>query len=1362
MGKDIKIGHDKRPAPLVTLERPLFNIRTGKPLTDEGGVPLVSQEDTFLTTEAASAKATSIVFTDQKTFARSDKIELIGNQFTVQGDIITSPGVGLNTQVSGGDILLLPTGNNGSEYERRTVEFSEFVSGNTRIKLFQSVSFNRNFTRLYKLRELRKSTVWKVKETFAEFSEVSTSLLGYPKAETQLSLFANVSSYGLDGNEFLFYRANDTTASPPVWENRKSRIYGNHYRSRLREVKEESAIALEAFPVPYSYPFGPEFAPEGLYNQVLYQRFNNFMKLGAILYDYYSNPINNQGNDSYKNNFFPYVKNHYTLKEVTGNFQVGETITGSISGQSVATVIEWKQTEKILHFNQEINLPINETLVGNTSQASAQVESVMAFASPESFFDNLINPLNPNYISEQTFMAQVDTWTETWRDMSRELFNSPSGIPITTEFINNLFIVQQIFGQEIFPSQTTPGYSTSFRSSIFLRSRKAFRYQPGRISGYTFGTRASGDASDSNTVIEWGIGNPTDDLKFQIRGGSFNIVRRSVVPLSTEVLLRNGLSESDQQLVNPTSLQNPDGEPRWEVIIPRDKWNGDTLDGNGPSRYDWKADKVTMYKIEFGWYGAIGVQFYAFVPVKNDEARWVKLHRLVIENSLDQPCMGDPYYYFDYSIIITNNLNLKTPQFVYKYGTSCYIDGGDEGTVTVYSASSDLKQVSTSKETALVAINPKTKILNELSVPIKNKKSIFPKQISLTSDGLTQIQVVKCKGCPGFGQTYTPNLQSGSNGVSRLLSFVPTGPNTFDRSQVEYPVLIKTVTNTNGTNELTLNNVTNLKEGDYLKLVSNINDQPYFDDNTVIQFINRQENKIIINKNLLNDFVTTTNIEIQPLFTKDDYGTKLIAPGIWNTYISESEFDFSTGEGGSEVLGYTTARLQGWDYSTWQGGTGNQSKSYKTIPTEVEIGGSIQDVPSQFTARMSEYSVLAASQIPVTGRVNKLRFLFTNSSDVHGQYSEWKIGVTYLKPEETIDGIQWRDKNGQITELNDSSKLSIEMHPLGTGRSFRGFENGESFFGHILPFTIDYRIPSPPGSYGGTCAEAEVQISPPQAISCQQILGNQIPVEEQEPDNDNTSYYIRVQGTFGFEFNPDGGEIGFNIIDQLIAPEIGSNIYFDSEVKSYQTVIIEDGQSSIANFEYIKITNNLVEQQTPTEDVIIWYVPIDFVAYRRRQSKALNYNPFPLFFFVEMRDNASMNNIIIEEQTQFKSTYNPTWVVSEGMNILTDNISVGIIGNTTTTTGSITAPPPNYQEIERLSSAEIDIQNESELRPYQVIDTFYVANETKTIDLTNIFGFGKEVITPDLLNTEAVFFIATSKELEDTFIQATLTYTEQQ
>ena len=39
-GKEVKIGHDKRPAPLITTDQPLYNVRSGKPLTDEGGTPL--------------------------------------------------------------------------------------------------------------------------------------------------------------------------------------------------------------------------------------------------------------------------------------------------------------------------------------------------------------------------------------------------------------------------------------------------------------------------------------------------------------------------------------------------------------------------------------------------------------------------------------------------------------------------------------------------------------------------------------------------------------------------------------------------------------------------------------------------------------------------------------------------------------------------------------------------------------------------------------------------------------------------------------------------------------------------------------------------------------------------------------------------------------------------------------------------------------------------------------------------------------------------------------------------------------------------------------------------------------------------
>ena len=82
-----------------------------------------------------------------------------------------------------------------------------------------------------------------------------------------------------------------------------------------------------------------------------------------------------------------------------------------------------------------------------------------------------------------------------------------------------------------------------------------------------------------------------------------------------------------------------------------------------------------MWKIEFGWYGAIGATFYAYIPSGAGEARWVVIHTLVIENSLGQPCLQDSYFRFKYALDVFNTANLKTPQFLYKYGASYYIDG---------------------------------------------------------------------------------------------------------------------------------------------------------------------------------------------------------------------------------------------------------------------------------------------------------------------------------------------------------------------------------------------------------------------------------------------------------------------------------------------------------------------------------------------------------------------------------------------------------------------------------------------------------------------------------------------------------------
>ncbi|BCV04909.1 MAG: hypothetical protein CM15mV94_070 [uncultured marine virus] len=58
------------------------------------------------------------------------------------------------------------------------------------------------------------------------------------------------------------------------------------------------------------------------------------------------------------------------------------------------------------------------------------------------------------------------------------------------------------------------------------------------------------------------------------------------------------------------------------------------------SIWNLEFDKVTMYKIEFSWYGAVGALFLAYVPVSNGEARWVRIHHLRASNQLKGSSLG--------------------------------------------------------------------------------------------------------------------------------------------------------------------------------------------------------------------------------------------------------------------------------------------------------------------------------------------------------------------------------------------------------------------------------------------------------------------------------------------------------------------------------------------------------------------------------------------------------------------------------------------------------------------------------------------------------------------------------------------------
>lgn len=118
------------------------------------------------------------------------------------------------------------------------------------------------------------------------------------------------------------------------------------------------------------------------------------------------------------------------------------------------------------------------------------------------------------------------------------------------------------------------------------------------------------------------------------------------------------------------------------------KLNGQTL--TDASVYDVDFTKVTMWKIDFSWYGAVGALFLCYVPVANGEARWVRVHHMRASNQLDVASLGNatlPITYLTHSGLSNGLPNNKST--LVKYGASYYIDGGDKGTVKLLSKSSD-------------------------------------------------------------------------------------------------------------------------------------------------------------------------------------------------------------------------------------------------------------------------------------------------------------------------------------------------------------------------------------------------------------------------------------------------------------------------------------------------------------------------------------------------------------------------------------------------------------------------------------------------------------------------------------------------
>lgn len=196
-----------------------------------------------------------------------------------------------------------------------------------------------------------------------------------------------------------------------------------------------------------------------------------------------------------------------------------------------------------------------------------------------------------------------------------------------------------------------------------------------------------------------------------------------------------------------------------------------TIDGDiatAQSVWDIDFSKVTMFKMEYSWYGAVGGHFLAYIPDATEagEARWVRMHHIRASNQLTSPSLGNPTLPISY---LAQKGTSGNENSIYKYGASYYIDGGDKGTIVARSQSNTADRSVTTSGTVLLALRTRNTINS-----IRNRMQVYPTRLGIGSDARATVRLIKnpttVSGTPTFASaaTLSPIEFSTSTGVNTV------------------------------------------------------------------------------------------------------------------------------------------------------------------------------------------------------------------------------------------------------------------------------------------------------------------------------------------------------------------------------------------------------------------------------------------------------------------------------------------------------------------------------------------------------------------------------------------------------------------
>tara|TARA_A200000159_G_scaffold154685_1_gene167758 strand:+ start:1285 stop:5589 length:4305 start_codon:yes stop_codon:yes gene_type:complete len=1236
----------------------------------------------------------------------------------------------------------------------------------------------------------------KIVEQFKEFSEVSSSLLGVPRAEEQLSLFSDVATYGLDVDNWDASDLDQTHNNyPEAWYRKEHPIHGRRSNVSFYEGSDEQALYLKAFPSQYTFPYGTKYEKRAN-AKPSFIKYMKFIAIGRYLYDYWLQ----RGYKSF----------------AEANFLAPRFV--ELIDDSDNLVPFYENTFQRYYFlrgssQTSLEFPTSGTWF-DVDYLGDEQESYDAIERWTAFYDRIRQSIDKYPVLTTTENSDVTAVEPEWEDGDTY-----------KDFREYSLIRSAILNEDVIP-----GASTNAAYYGILQSKRTFRYQPGRVSGFTFGVRMQSDGSPaSSTVAEWGCSNDTDEYMFQLKGSAFSIVRRSTIPLPDSWFAREGISTDDQTIVSIPGVRNIQREDYdsgtlrpgqlYETRIRRDDFNGDKLQGGGLSGYNLKFEDVTMYKIEFSWYGAIGAKFYAYVPVGNGDARWVLIHTLVIENSIEQPVLENPDFRMKYLLHTNSTKEIRAPIFLYKYGSSVYIDGGDEGTIRFSSQTVDTKTFT--NRTPIIGIMPKNEIKNSEGVARANFKKIYPSTVTVTSDTNTRLDFEEVIGSSsGIHFHYSPSIHMpGRHPKSRVLPLSytgigPTGGRTKfgvnpvnsgskkirrnDNNEVidSGSAMFKTSV-TDGSARLTLVNdidsvqhdFNNVQVGDQLSLPVALS------DTTIKHFIDGNGDPVYNGTGAVAlDFVEPVDIAMASSgtqvvstingviyqFNEDEHKAHIIADGVYGSYVDQTN---------SNIL----KRVNDENY-TLEESTSTDSR---------KIDGSIRTATSTsvFDAYVVGKRTIVASTTPIQTNNFKIHFLNPVSKDPafsnYHHWSEFSVGVTsYLptesgdtanRPTEKVDNpeVLFRTGSGSdydCVEYDPEDFPSVEFSHRDVAYDFRNEVDAyEQDSGTGIKLQIDPRLDEPEekttgldsGRVSTIVGELSVIDIPFSSVSSRVISSTRYTKLNFGPSDEFVKPDIVFKTTSEIGLNFQG--LGVNIVnltdnekDPFFEEESlgdGGNMVSETfllveyDAPSYQTLATLSGDEQ-------KIQ---LKKLTLKDDWQAFAVDDDGdERYQNKQfalSHTVSFNVLPLYPVFALADHSKINGIVIEEILEKGSvrTFNPTFVKESHpghpVQIVTNGNADGLSYNI----GSGGFPSAfNNSADDDLSAARFDIYTTNQLRPGVCLFSTYVGeNETISLNLSNIFGRDRKGVTRGSLNNKALYITATALDGGTGNIQMSVTNKEQ-